>query len=66
MAVDPPHPTKPAKQSTTLYIQNSLGYPPAEVQPRLRKQCVNFLLNVFFPDLVHRPTAPPVAAKNRR
>ena len=56
-------------QQKTLNIENSRGYPPAEVRPRPRKQCVNFFTNSFFfkiPDLVHRPTTAPIAAENRR
>ena len=66
--VDPP--AKPAKQNTTLDIENSLGYAPSRNFGRGRGSGVLiFLLKVFFlkiPDLVHRPTAAPVAAENRR
>ena len=59
-----------APEFTTLDIKNSLGYPPPQKSGRGRGSGVLiFLLKVFFfkiPDLVHRPTAAPVAGENRR
>ena len=59
-----------ARKKNPLDIKNSLGYPPPRKSGRGRGSgVIIFLLKLFFfniPDLVHRRTAAPVAAENRR
>ena len=70
----PKNPGRTAKnKQKKLDIENSWGTLPAEVQPRPRKQCINFCTTSFFlfkflilsTGLPRRPSPPKIASRWR-
>ena len=64
----PPHP-KPAKQNTTINIENSLGHPLPRMSVLGRSSEYYFFTKSFFfkiPNLFNRPTVAPFAAESCR